>query len=182
MSPDRRSLRAEPPHLPLKDTTQGHPLTPRQVPGAPRCVDHATALHLGHQAPPPNQAFRAVSQSTRHVRTEGGPAFPHSPRIHLYHAVPSVPRNHVGQGGLAQPWRPTQQCHLQPGQKKMCCNPHRLTDFGSPWPNCQRQNPIPRSAVPGDVALPCLYHQRRTSPSLLVVQSKASSQLSDIEI
>lgn len=38
------------------------PLTPCQVPGAPRCVDHLPPLHLGHQAPPPNQAFRAVSQ------------------------------------------------------------------------------------------------------------------------
>lgn len=63
MPPAGRSPRAEPPRLPLKDTTQSHPLTPHQVPGALRCVDHATAMHLRHQSPPPNQAFRAMSQS-----------------------------------------------------------------------------------------------------------------------
>lgn len=43
-------------------------------------------------------------------------AVPHSPGIHFYHTVPRVPSDHVGQGGLAQPRRPAQQRHLQPGE------------------------------------------------------------------
>lgn len=57
--------------------------------------------------------------------------------------------------------------------------PHRLWESLAQLPE---QNPIPQSAVPEDVALPCPYHQR-TSPCLLVAQieSKASCQVSDIE-
>jgi hypothetical protein len=44
----------------------------------------------------------------------------HAPGIHLHHTVTSMPCNHMCQCGLAQPWGPTQQRHLQP-RWKMCC-------------------------------------------------------------
>ena len=46
--------------------------------------------------------------------------------------------------------------------------PHRLWESLAQMPET---NPISQSAVPGDVALPCPYHQRRTSPCLLVAQT-----------
>lgn len=45
-------------------------------PRSPEVCGPCRLMHLGHQTPAPNQAFRAVSQSARHVRTQGGPAFP----------------------------------------------------------------------------------------------------------
>lgn len=56
----------------------------------------------------------------------------HSPCIHFYHTVPSMPCNHVSQGGLAQPWGSTQQRNLQPRYMKTCCNRHHFREFLGP--------------------------------------------------
>ena len=91
-----------------RPTARGYPVTgPPHVPASP---DKARTPPPKTPGPSPTSGpprFRG-SQNRRKAW--------HVPRIQLHHAVTSLPRNHVSQGGLAQPWGATQQRHLRPRQ------------------------------------------------------------------
>lgn len=94
--PERAVSRAEPPCLHLQATTPAWPEKARTPPHRPRLQPTGVS---------------GLSQD------RGWPPC-HSPCVHLHHAVPSMTRNHMSQGGLAKPRGPTQQRHLQPRQRR----------------------------------------------------------------
>lgn len=79
-------------------------------------VPGTTAPPLTHPCPRLHQ----TRQDRQEDRRPGPPL--HLPRVHFHHRISSMPRDHMSQGGLAQPRGSTQKRHLQPKYMKTSYN------------------------------------------------------------